>query len=175
MLSGDPRKALPSFERALALDPALAAANYNRAIAWMKLGEHAKASVALAAIAEDADSPLQALAAYHNALALDSLKRPADAEFWLQRALVSDPKLDASHLYLGMLRERRGDVNSAARSYLEYLKRNSESIAAMLRLGIVAHRAGRGDVARTYLQRVVDKSPRSVEAVEARKYLVMWD
>ena len=45
----------------------------------------------------------------------------------------------------------------------------------MLRFGISAHRAGRYDVARQYLHRVIDTAPQSAEAVEARKYLVMWE
>ena len=175
MMRGDAKAALPLFDRAIELDPTLVEARFNRAVAMMKTGQYAAASAELEKIGENASTHLQATAAYHNALALDRLKRPADAEFWLQRALVADPKLDAATLYLGLLRERRGDVAGAARNYLDYLKQNPESLIASLRLGVSAHRAGRADVARTYLRRVIDKSPNSPEALEARKFLVMWD
>jgi hypothetical protein len=45
----------------------------------------------------------------------------------------------------------------------------------MLRFGMSAHKSGRIDVAKTYLQKVIAAAPRSYEALEARKYLVMWE
>lgn len=175
MLRGDAKGAIVSFDKALQMDPNLIEARFNRAIAFLKLRENLKASAELEAIATNSETHLQAVAAYHNALAYDRLGKAVDAEFWLQRALVADRSLDAARLYLGVLRERRGDVEGAARNYLDYLKTNPDSTAAMLRLGVSAHRAGRTDVARTYLQKVVDKAPQSAEAIEARKFLVMWD
>ena len=175
MLRGDAKGAIAVFDRAIALDSDLAEARFNRAVALMKTGDYTRASADFEKIAANADTHLQASAAYHNALALDRLKRAADAEFWLERALVSDPRLDAATLYLGLLRERRGDLAGAARHYLDYLKKNPDSTIASLRLGVSAHRAGRTDVAKTYLQRVIDKAPDSPEALEARKFLVMWD
>jgi tetratricopeptide (TPR) repeat protein len=175
MLRGDARGAIAVFDRALTLDPTLVEARFNRAVALMKTGDFTRASADFEKIAENAETHLQASAAYHNALALDRMGRPADAEFWLQRALVADPKLDAATLYLGLLREKRGDLAGAARNYLDYLKQKPDSLVASLRLGVSAHRAGRTDVARTYLRRVIDKAPNSPEAVEARKFLVMWD
>jgi TolA-binding protein len=78
-------------------------------------------------------------------------------------------------LYGGLLREKRGDLEGAVRSYLAYLKIYPQSAAAMLRVGVVAQRAGRIDVAVAYLRKVVDQSPNSPEGVEARKFLVMWE
>lgn len=74
-----------------------------------------------------------------------------------------------------MLRERRGDLQGAGRAYLDYLARYPKSTTAMLRLGMSAHKAGRIDVAKTYLQKVIAAAPKSSEALEARKYLVMWE
>ena len=175
MMKRDHAKALASFDAALAKQPDLTAARFNRAVVLLRLGESAKASPELAKIWADESSPLRAEAAYHNGIALDRLGRAADAETWLGRALSLDPKLDAALLYTGMLRERRGDLQGAGRAYLDYLKLHPDSAPAMLRFGMSAHRAGRIDVARTYLQRVIDKAPESPEAIEARKFLVMWE
>ena len=41
--------------------------------------------------------------------------------------------------------------------------------------GITAQKAGRTDVAKNYLQKVVAASPSSYEGLEARKFLVMWE
>jgi tetratricopeptide (TPR) repeat protein len=129
----------------------------------------------LEAIYANESSPLRAQAAYHEAIALDRAGRAADAETWLTRALTLDPSLDAALLYAGMLRERRGELQGAGRAYLDYLKKHPDSIAAKLRFGISAQAAGRIDVAKRYLKEVIDAAPRSAEAAEARKFLVMWE
>jgi len=175
LMKGENTKALKSFDAALALRPALTEARFNRAITLLRLGEPAKASSELEKIFADETAPMRAEAAYHNGIALDRLGRTADAETWLGRARTLDPKLDAALLYVGILRERRGDLQGAGRAYLDYLKAHPDSVTAMLRLGVSAQRAGRADVARTYLQRVIDAAPDSAEAVEARKFLVMWE
>jgi tetratricopeptide (TPR) repeat protein len=163
------------FDSALKMNPALAEARFNRAVALLKLNESEKASADFEQIAADEKTALRATAAYHNALALDRLGRPADAERWLSRAIELDARFDPAMLYIGVLRERRGDFQGAGRAYLDYLKRNPDSTAAMLRLGVTAHRAGRSDVAKTYLQKVITLAPQSGEATEARKFLVMWE
>jgi tetratricopeptide (TPR) repeat protein len=174
-LKGDNAKALASFDAALKLAPSLTEARFNRALALLRAGEAAKASPEFEKIFADETFALRADAAYHNAVALDRLGRTADAETWLTRALTLDPKLDAALLYIGALRERRGDLQGAGRAYLDYLKAHPDSSVALLRFGLTAQRAGRTDVAKTYLQRVIETAPDSAEAVEARKFLVMWE
>lgn len=175
MMAGDTGSALAAFDSALKMQPSLTEAKFNRGVALLRSGDAARAAAEFAAIAREEASPLRASAAYHHALALDRLGRAADAEMWLDRAITLDPTLDAALLYAGALRERRGAVDAAAKNYLAYLKRHPDSTAAMLRLGVAAHRAGRTDVAIPYLRKVIDKAPHSPEAVEARKFLVMWE
>jgi tetratricopeptide (TPR) repeat protein len=175
LLRGDLPKALASFDRALQLDETLAEARLNRGIALLRTGAYAKASSDLERVAADETSRLRADAAYHNAIALDRLGRTADAGAWLDRALKLDPKLDAALLYAGMLRERQGDLQGAGRAYLDYLKTHPDSATALLRFGVSAQKAGRPDVAKSYLQRVIALAPRSADAVEAQKYLVLWE
>ncbi|HKO55277.1 MAG TPA: tetratricopeptide repeat protein [Thermoanaerobaculia bacterium] len=175
MLSGSPRKAVASFDLALDLDPKLAAARFNRAIAWLRLSELARASSEFETLYDDPASGMRASAAYHNALALDGLGRAADAEAWLRRALALDPGHDSAVLYLGILLERRGDLQGAGKQYKEFVARNPSSPVGHLRYGVSAQRAGFNEVARKSLQRVVDLAPDSPEAAEARKFLVMWE
>jgi len=171
LLAGDASAALANFDRALPLPEA----RLNRAIALLRLGQNAKAAAELEKIANDEHSPLRATASYHQGIALDRLGRGAEAEAALNRALALDPSLDAALLYAGFLRERRGDMQAAGRAYFDYLKKHPDSIIAKLRFGITAHLAGRIDVAKTYLQQVIDAAPQSPEAAEARKFLVMWE
>lgn len=175
LLEGETAKAMASFEKALALQPTLQAARFNRGLALLRNREYAKAAADLEKVYADEHSSLRADAAYHLGIATDRLGRATDAEQWLDRALALDAKLDAALLYVGMLRERRGELQGAGRAYLDYLERHPTSLSAMLRFGISAHKAGRGDVAKNYLQKVIKAAPRSEEAIEAQKFLVMWE
>jgi tetratricopeptide (TPR) repeat protein len=166
---------LAAFEKALVLQPTLQPARFNRALALLRNREYAKAAADLETVYADEHSGLRADAAYHLGIANDRLGRAADAETWLDRALKLDAKLDAALLYSGLLRERRGDLQGAGRAYLEYIERYPSSAPALLRFGISAQKAGRIDVAKTYLQRAIAAAPNSSEALEARKFLVMWE
>jgi tetratricopeptide (TPR) repeat protein len=174
MLSGDPKKAIDVFDRAIASDPALLEARFNRGVALLKLGQNAQAAAAFEKIALDEHNLLRASAAYHNAVALDRLGRTADALVWADRALALDNNFDAAMLLSASLSERRNDIETAARGYLAYLRRHPQSTAAMLRMGVCAQRANRLDVAAAYLKRVIEAAPNSTEAAEARKFLLMW-
>jgi tetratricopeptide (TPR) repeat protein len=175
LLEGETAKALVSFDKALALQPALLAARFNRALAMLRDGEYAKAASDLETVYADEHTALRADAAYHLGITYDRLGRGTEAETWLERALKLDPSLDAALLYSGLLRERRGDLQGAGRAYLDYLERNPKSAPALLRFGISAQKAGRIETAKQYLQRAIAAAPRSVEALEARKFLVMWE
>lgn len=175
LLEGEVAKAITSFNHALEHEPNLEAARFNRGIAFLRNKENAKAVADLEKIYAIENSTLRGDAAYHLGIALDRLGRAAEAETYLDRALKLEERLDAALLYIGTLRERRGDHQGAGRAYYEYLGKHPESTTAMLRFGMAAHKAGRGDVAKTYLQKVIDAAPRSAEAAEARKFLVMWE
>lgn len=175
MMSGHVAESAAVFDGVVRDDPALIEARFNRGVAELKLGQPARASADFEAIANDERSMLRASAAYHNALALDRLGRSAEASEWIDRAIALDNDFDAARLLSGVFRERSGDLTGAARIYLDYLKRHPDSTVAMLRLGVSAQRAGRADVAATYLKRVIAEAPDSIEAVEARKFLVLWE
>jgi len=174
-MAGDLTKALASFNEALKLDATLEQARLNRGVALLRAGQTTKAIADLEPLANDEHSLVRADAAYHLAIALDRLGRPSDAETWLDRAIKLDNKLDAAVLYAGILRERRGDLQGAGRAYLDYLKAHPDSTVALLRFGLSAQKAGRIDTAKSYLQRVIALAPQSAEAIEARKFLVMWE
>jgi tetratricopeptide (TPR) repeat protein len=175
MLGGDPQKSVSAFDTALDIDPNLAEAKFNRAVAWMRMGMHQRASETFVQMANDENNPLRGSAAFHNALALDAMGKPADAEKWLESAIALDPSLDSALLYLGALRERRGDLQGAGKAYKQFLSAHPDSIIAMLRFGVSAQRAGFTEIGKKYLQRVIDAAPDSAEAAQARKFLVMWE
>ena len=174
MLAGDTKRSLSDFDTALELDPSMTEARFNRAVAMLRLGDYGRASKEFEGIYAGT-SPLRARAAYHDALALDAMRKPAEAEAWVGRALEADPQLDDALFYSGVLYERRGDLQAAGRAYKTYLDRHPDSVGAMLRFGVCAQRAGSIETAKAYLDRVVKASPDSPEAAEARKFLVMWE
>ena len=175
LVRNDLAKAIASFDEALKLDATLEQARLNRAIALLRSGQTAKAKSEFEALANDEHSLVRADAAYHLAIALDRLGRPADAETWIERAMKLDNNLDAALLYAGMLRERRGDLQGAGRAYLDYLKKHPDSTTALLRFGVSAQKSGSVETAKSYLQRVIALAPASAEAMEARKWLVLWE
>lgn len=175
MLTGDSKGALAVFDAVAAANPSMVEARFNRAVALLKLGENAKASAEFEKIAYDEHNLLRATAAYHDALALDRMNRTGDALVWADRALSLDNNFDAAMLLGGALHERAGQIETAARSYHNYLERHPDSTAALLRFGICAQRVGRVELARTYLHKVIKLAPESTDAAEARKFLVMWE
>lgn len=175
MLEGKTAAAITSFDRALALAPTLEAARFNRGLTYLRMQDYARAASDLNAVYANEHSEFRADAAYHLGITSDRLQKPAEAEEWLHRALALDPALDAALLYSGMLRERRNDLQGAGRAYLTYLQKHPASTTAMLRFALSAQKAGRFDVARNYLERVIKAAPESADAIEARKYLVLWE
>ena len=175
MLGGDAKKSLDDFNLALELQPSLAEAHLNRGIAYMRLADFVRASRDFETVWSDPKSSLRARAAYHDALSMDAMKRAADAETWINRALEADPSFDDAILFSALLHERRGDLQGAGKAYKSYLDKHPESIVAMLRFAISAQRSGFADTARKYLEKVIAAAPDSQEAEEARKFLIMWE
>ncbi|HET7711552.1 MAG TPA: tetratricopeptide repeat protein [Thermoanaerobaculia bacterium] len=175
LLAGSPSEAIPHFELALDLDPALLEARFNRGVARLAIQQYIFASADFTAVFESPAPRLRGPAALHNAIAFDRLGRLQDAQKWIARAREADPNLDAALLYAGYLHERRGELTLAGDAYRSYLQRNPASPLAALRFAITAQRAGFHDTARKYFRSVIKSAPDSHEAIEARKFLAMWE
>jgi tetratricopeptide (TPR) repeat protein len=169
--------ALGTFTRAAEENPGSLETRFNRGVVLLRLGRHDEAATAFEQIwsAEDARASLRASAANHRALAAERLDRLEEASTWLERSLEIDPRSSDALLYSGVILEKQGRFPEAGKRYRAYLDNDPGSTVAMLRFGIVAHRAGHRDLAVKYLREVALRSPDSQEAVEARKFLVMWE
>jgi Tfp pilus assembly protein PilF len=121
------------------------------------------------------DTPLKARAAFHRALCAQATGNLDVAERLLRTAIAADADFVDAYLVLGTVLEARGKFEDAGQAYKEVLRSRPDSLIAMLRFGISAMRAGFTDTATTYLHRVVDTAPQSLEAVEAEKYLVLME
>lgn len=175
LLNGKISEAIATFDRVLASDPNFHEARFNRGIALLKKSSFAQAGEAFVSVYEKSEGPLRARAAYHHALADDGRKDLKSATEWLLKAHEADPSLSEAKLYRGVLLERQRQFVKAGEAYRDYLTDEPKSIIAKLRFGVVAQRAGYVDTAKRYLKIVIDEAPTSMEAAEARKFLVMWE
>lgn len=174
MMAGDLDAAAASFEQALREDSSSGPARFNRGVLLLKRGAWAAAADDFDAVFKS-DGALKPAAAYHHALADQGRGDLVSAALWLTRALQVDSSFDDALLALGSVRERSSQFQEAGRAYREYLKRHPDSPVAMLRLGVCAQATGKIDVAQRYLRQVIQKEPGSAEAIEARKFLAMWE
>ena len=177
MQKGQLDVALATFTRGAEENPASFETRFNRGVVLLRLDRLDEAARAFEEIwnVKDARPSLRASAANHRALAAERLERLEEASAWLDRSLEIEPRSPDALLYSGVVLEKRGRFAEAGKRYRAYLDNDPDSTVAMLRFGIVAHRAGHRDLAVKYLRQVALRSPDSQEAVEARKFLVMWE
>jgi tetratricopeptide (TPR) repeat protein len=175
LLSGRDAEAIVIFDALVASDPSFVEARFNRGVALLRSKKYDAAAADFGQVMSLQSHPLRGSAAFHRAICDESSGRRSEAIANLKAALAADPDLTDAHLYLGIVLEKQGDCEAAGRQYLEVLSKRPDSLTAMLRFGICAHRKGFEDTAISYLRRVVEAAPASPEAMEAQKYLVMLE
>lgn len=163
------------LDRAVALRPQSDAARFNRGLARLAAGELEGSAADFEAVASLDASPLAARAGYHRALIAARAARWADAERWSRVALHHDPLLPDARLMLGYALERQSKWADAGQEYKTFIADYPSASWAMVRFGVTALRAGFPDTARAWLRRASQADPGSLEAAEARKYLVMLE
>ncbi len=175
MMTGKPEAALATFDAAIADGDAREELRFNRAVVLLKLRRFELASTALSPLTASQDLSMSTRARLHLAIALEGQGKLPAAEAELLEALRLDDAYDDAWVYLGALRERRGDFRQAGEAYKAHLKRHPDAVVSLLRFGIVAWRAGYPDTAVKQLRRVRELAPNSVEAAEAAKFLLLLE
>lgn len=174
LAAGDLTSALVTFDLAIARDPRLMESRFNRGVTLLRMKRFDEAARVFESVARE-DARLRSRAQFHRALAAEGKNDLQLARTWLSRSVSGPDAIAEAYLYSGVVLERLGLFADAGDAYRKYLELRPQSIAATLRFGIVALRAGFQDTAKTMLQRVVRAVPGSREAAEAAKYLVMME
>lgn len=175
LMDGDDAAALEELEKAIAANPESSLLRYNRGITLLALRQWERAAADFEAVAADERTELNARAAYHRALIALRLESPRAAEGHLRRALHLDPLLPDARILLGWTLERQRRWAEAGEVYKQFVADYPDTAWAMVRFGVVALRAGFPETARMWLRRASEAEPSSIEAAEARKYLVMLE
>lgn len=173
-MKGDVAGAITSFRKALQQQPSFAEARFNLGVALLQRKDFAASRVELHKVFETSRS-LRLPSAYHLGLLEQRAGNLDAAEEWLRKVIAEDPDHPEAHLLLGTVLEARGDLQGAGRAYRQFLRLRPDSALGHLRFGVAAMRSGNIETARRYLRHTIELAPSSAEAIEARKFLVIWE
>jgi tetratricopeptide (TPR) repeat protein len=135
------------------------------------------------------DQPTNAFANYYYAVALWKRFRGTErgsenslllqqAETLLQKAITTDPKLDAAYVQLGTLYSASGDFTQAIGAFQKAIEVNPQSAEAHYRLGLAYKRTGEEQKSEQQLQlyKQTDKTETAVieqQRREIRQFLII--
>jgi Tfp pilus assembly protein PilF len=186
IVRGDWSGALAAADQTLSIHPKSTDARNNRGIALLELGRPVEAEAEFRAVLLDPKFPQIVRPRFNLALALARQDKTREALAELYQVQRLDPGMPGIWARIGEVRERLLDWNEAVANYLEAVRRDPTDHRSMLRLGVcfshLATEAEKGNdhaaaersraLAHRYLSRVVELSPGSPAATEARALLV---
>jgi tetratricopeptide (TPR) repeat protein len=160
-----------AFKRAADRLPQSFEAHYNLAALYLKENERVAAMPHLVQayalrppdVASDElrrslqDVGIQAPETYWRLASIDAERgQLANAEDWLGRALEIDPEHGPSHMLLGLVRKKRGDIDGAIAAMEHACKAMPSSYPAHYTLGTTLVDAGRAKDGLAYLERALE-------------------
>jgi len=154
----DPARALPAFERALALDPADAETFHQYGQTLMSLGRYSEAAVAYhGALALD---PTRAMTLVPLAAMSHRSRNPAEARRWIDSAVAVGPGVPYAWSYRANLRNGAGDHAGAIDDASRALRVDpSYAIPARSALAVAHHHLGHDEEAAAELERAFAALP----------------
>ncbi|HEX8180526.1 MAG TPA: FG-GAP-like repeat-containing protein [Pyrinomonadaceae bacterium] len=145
------KEAVAEFQRALSIEPQLALAQVNLAIALYNVPERAAALRAAEAARQLAPAAPQP--DYLIGLIARADNRPQDAIAAFERVLAIDPRDAGALVNLGQARAQLGQHAEAADAFRAALAAEPYNITALYNLGTTLVRLGRRDEGRRFLER----------------------
>lgn len=156
---GRPEEALRRYADALAIDPSLATAHYNRGRLLNSQQRHAEAATEFAAALRLAPEHARAL----NGLgfALLGMGRSEEAAARYRQAIAIEPDYAEAHFNLGVAMESLGRPEQAIASHREAVRLGPGNVIARLRLGRLLLLAGRKPEAIAQFEAVLGTDPQN--------------
>jgi tetratricopeptide (TPR) repeat protein len=160
--AGDPRAALESADRALALDPALPGGAANRGIALYALGQWSAAVLSFDAALSA--QPWEASCHSLRGLALEKLERPLEALDNLRRAATLKPDAADLRNNLGTLLSGLGRTDEALAEFGHAIKLAPQMSEPLVNRSALHRRQGRHEAALEDSRRAAALNPTSYDA-----------
>lgn len=176
--TGNPRKAVEAFTRALKITPNAPMDLAKRADAYLNLGEFAKAEVDLSAALEGADNDSDKWEWLRNRGIVRTMQnRLSEAEQDLAGAIKLNPSNAKAWFWQGKTREAIGKSEEALEDYSKALSIDSSMVNAWAERGMVKVKLGMAKEALTDFDTALELSPRNpiflIERAEA--YMALRD
>jgi tetratricopeptide (TPR) repeat protein len=133
--TGDPKRAVTLFDRAIQAQPDQAAPHCNRGLALQELKEWTAALASFdAAIVRQPD---HAIAYYNRGNVLRELAQPQAALASYEQALAFNPQFPQAHYNRGVVLQSLGQLEAALAAYARALELAPESVDALYNSGII--------------------------------------
>lgn len=167
---GDAVKAMESLNQALMLAPMYTDARNNRGAAYVALNQYSLAEADFLSALTDSTYANRAGVLYNLGALYAARGNLAAAEENLGRAATPAGPVEA-YVLLGQVQQRLEKTDLAEASFRAAMQRAPERVDIAMLLARYLDQRGRRDEARKIYQRVIELSPGSPEAVEARARL----
>jgi type IV pilus assembly protein PilF len=168
--SGQPAKALESFNKALALAPSYSDARNNRGATYARLGQFTMAEGDYLAVLSDATYANRAGVYFNLGTLYVQHGNYSAAEENLRKATIASGPAEA-YFVLGQVEEKLSKVEQAEIAYRAALDRAPERVDFSLTLATFLERVGRRKEAAEIYRRIVALAPDSPQAAQARAKL----
>jgi tetratricopeptide (TPR) repeat protein len=164
----EPERARQAFEKAIELDPRLAAAHVNLALVLAQVGQTDAAARHLEkAVQIEGDSPAAAYVHRLRGLLYSEQDRPERAVSAFEKAVALRPDDAEAFLHLGLARRRRLDFAGSLAALRQAVRLSPDSARAQYELGRELLRAGEAEPAAVHLGIAVRSVPDDKAALYA--------
>lgn len=164
-------RAIKQFTDALAIDGKLVEALNNRGVAFMEMGDLAKAETDFEALLDGPQGREKVNARFNVSILRSKQHLWQEAETGFSLVLADDAGYMKAYRERGLARFQLDDFTGALDDLLRYLKVDQKDPQAHYYAALCMVTKGRRDLAVKYLEKTVELAPDSEEGKKARRFL----